>query len=93
MKGGIFMDVKRKPNETVGSMARRFSKLVQQSGLILTAKQARFYKKKHSERQSKNRAIMRVELQALRRRLERLGRYDEEVFDEEKKKLKQKLNI
>ena len=83
------MDVKRKPNESVGGMM----KLVQQSGMIPTAKERRFYKKKKSERQSKNRAIMRTELQALRKRLDRLGKYDDDTFEEEKKKVKQKLNL
>jgi hypothetical protein len=41
----------------------------------------------------KNRAIMREELRSLRKRLERLGKYDEETFDEEKKKVKQKLGL
>jgi len=87
------MDVKRRPNETVGSALRRFSKLVQQSRLLNTAKASRFYKKKASERQDKNRALMREELKALRKRLERLGKYSEETFEEEKRKIKQKLDL
>lgn len=87
------MDVKRRPNETIGSALRRFSKLVQQSRLLNTAKASRFYHKKTSERQDKNRAIMREELKALRQRLKRLGRYDEETFEEEKRKIKQKLDL
>lgn len=87
------MDVKRKQNETIGSMMRRFSRLVQRSHLLVTAKKARFYKKDYSERQSKNRAIMREELKALRKRLERLGKYNEETFEEEKKKIKRKLDL
>lgn len=87
------MDVKRRPNETVGSMMRRFSKLVQRSRLLIQAKGARFYQKKITERQEKNRAIMREELRALRKRLERMGRYSEEIFEEEKRKIKQKLNL
>ena len=44
-------------------------------------------------RVEKNRAIMRVELQALRRRLERLGKFDDETFEEEKRKIKQTLDL
>lgn len=87
------MDVTRKPNETVGSMLRRFSRLVQQSRFVPKVKASKHYKKKPSERQDKNRAIMREELRKLRRRLERLGKYDEETFEEEKKKIKQKLDL
>ena len=87
------MDVKRKQNETVGGMMRRFSKLVQQSRILPQAKDSRFYRKKKSERQNKNRAIMREELRFLRKRLEKLGKYDEETFEEEKRKIKQKLDL
>ncbi|TSC74263.1 MAG: Uncharacterized protein G01um101444_338 [Parcubacteria group bacterium Gr01-1014_44] len=87
------MDVKRKPNETVGSMLRRFSRLVQQSRFVPKVKAGKHFKKKPSERQDKNRAIMREELRKLRRHLERLGKYDEETFEEEKKKIKQKLDL
>ncbi|MDO8492165.1 MAG: hypothetical protein Q7S34_00800, partial [bacterium] len=57
------------------------------------AKSARYFRKKPNERVEKNRAIMREELRGLRKRLERLGQYDEEVFEDEKKKVKQKLGL
>lgn len=87
------MDVKRKPNETIGSMMRRFSKLVQQGRILPQVKESKFYKKRKSERQNKNRAIMREELRALRKRLEKLGKYSEEIFEEEKRKIKQRLDL
>jgi hypothetical protein len=87
------MEVKRKPNESTGSLMRRFSRLVQQSQIIVNAKKARYAAKKPNERVLKNRAIMREELRALRKRLERLGKYDDDSFEEEKKKVKRKLNL
>jgi len=87
------MEVKRKPNESTGSLMRRFSRLVQQSRIVVNAKKARYAVKKPNERVLKNRAIMREELRALRKRLERLGKYDDESFEEEKKKIKLKLNL
>lgn len=87
------MEVKRKPNESTGSLMRRFSRLVQQSQIIVNAKKARYAEKKPNERILKNRAIMREELRSLRKRLERLGKYDDESFEEEKKKVKRKLNL
>ena len=87
------MEVKRKPNESIGSLMRRFSRLVQQARLLVRAKRAKYFAKKPTERVEKNRAIMREELRSLRKRLERLGRYDEETFEEEKKKVKQKLGL
>ena len=87
------MEVTRKPNESTGSLMRRFSRLAQQSKLVVGAKAARYFKKKPTERVEKNRAIMRTELRALRKKLERLGKYDDDSFEEEKKKLKLKLDL
>lgn len=87
------MEVKRKPNESTGSLMRRFSRLAQQSRLVKRAKAAKHFKKKPTERVEKNRAIMREQLRALRKRLERMGKYDDESFEDEKKKLKQKLGL
>ena len=87
------MEVKRKPNESVGSLMRRFSRLAQQSRLVKRAKASKHFSKKPTERVEKNRAIMREALRGLRKRLERMGRYDDESFEEEKKKLKQTLGL
>lgn len=87
------MEVKRKPNESIGSLTRRFSRLVQRSGLLARAKKSKHREKQVTERIEKNRAIMRQELRALRQRLEKLGKYDDETFELEKKKLKLKLDL
>ena len=87
------MEVKRKPNESIGSLMRRFSRLVQQSRLVVRAKASKHFSKKPNERVEKNRAIMREQLRALRHKLERLGKYDDETFEEEKKKVKQELGL
>jgi ribosomal protein S21 len=87
------MEVKRKPNESIGSLLRRFSRLVQQSKIVVNAKKARYFAKRPNERVEKNRAIMREELRALRKRLEKFGKYDDDSFEEEKKKVKQKLDL
>ena len=87
------MEVKRKPNESVTSLMRRFSRLAQQTKIVVNAKNKRSFKRKTTPRMEKNRALMREELRALRRRLERLGKYDDETFEEEKRKVKQKLDL
>ena len=87
------VEVKRKQNESVGSMLRRFNRFVQQSGVLLKAKNSQFRAKKQTERKQKNAAIMGMHLSALRRKLEKLGKYDEETFDEERRKMKQELDL
>ncbi len=85
--------VDRKQNESIGSLLRRFNRFVQQSGVLVKAKSNRFRQKKQTERKEKNAAIMGLHLSALRKRLEKLGKYDEDTFEEEKRKLKQTLDL
>ena len=87
------VEVKRKPNESIGSLMRRFNRFVQQSGVLIKAKHSRFRQKKMTERKEKNAAIMGMHLADLRRRLEKLGTYNEETFEEEKRKLKQEIDL
>lgn len=82
-------EVYRKPKETIPSLIRRFSRAVQ-AGRILEKNKARLYRyRKPSERQIKQRAIMKEALKQLRRRLEKQGKYSEEIFQREKKKIKE----
>jgi len=87
------VEVKRKQNESIGSMLRRFNRFVQVSGVLLKAKKSQFRVKKLTERKEKNAAIMGMHLNALRKKLQKLGKYDEETFEEEKRKLKQELDL
>jgi len=87
------VEVKRKPNESTGSLLRRFNRFVQQSGILLKAKNDQFRQKMPTKRKEKMAAIMGTHLAELRKRLTKLGKYDEETFEEEKRKLKQKLDL
>lgn len=87
------VEVKRKPNESTGSLLRRFSRFVQQSGVLLKAKRSQFRAKKMNERREKNAAIMGMHLRELRKKLEKLGKYDEETFEEAKRRLKQEIEL
>ena len=87
------VEVRRRPNESVGSLLRRFNRFVQQSGVLLKAKKDQYQQKKMNERKEKNAAIMGMHLGELRRRLTKLGKYYEETFEEEKRKLKQKIGL
>jgi len=87
------VDVKRKPNESVGSLMRRFNRFVQRSGVLLRARANQHRVKKPTERKLKNAAIMGMHLSRLRKRLEKLGKYDPETFEEEKRKLKQEIDL
>ena len=85
--------VDRKPNESIGSLMRRFNRFVQQSGVLVKAKKSQYRQKKQTDRKEKNAAIMGMHLGALRRKLQKLGKYDEDTFEEEKRKLKQTIDL
>lgn len=85
--------VYRKPRETVPSLIRRFSRAVQ-AGKILEKTKAKLYNRRQpSERQVKQRAIMREALKELRRKLEKQDKYSDNVFQREKKKIKEKFGF
>lgn len=69
--------VKRKDRETTASMLRRFSRRVQQSGILIRARKNRFYQPKASKRGLRARALRRLALSKERERLIKLGRLKE----------------
>ncbi len=87
------MNVKRKPNESIGALLRRFGNLVKQTRHVVNAKSRRYFQKDLTERKERNRAIMGSHLSQLRKRLQRMGQYDNETFSLEKKKVKQKIRL
>jgi ribosomal protein S21 len=87
------VEVKRKPNESTGSMLRRFSRFVQQSGVLVRRKNLKYRAKPVTERMEKNRAIMGMHLRKLRQNLEKLGKYSDENFEEAKRRLKQEIDL
>lgn len=68
------MEVHRKRNETIGSMLRRFTRRVQQSGILLRARKLRYHEGKLSRRAEKERALRRLRLKKEEIRLEKLGK-------------------
>ncbi|MCK4799530.1 30S ribosomal protein S21, partial [Candidatus Parcubacteria bacterium] len=51
------IEVKKKDNESIGSLLRRFSKKVQQSGLLLQARSSRFKDKNLSRTERRKTAL------------------------------------
>lgn len=74
-------------------MLRRFSRFVQQSGVLIRKKSLKHRPKKVTERKEKNRAIMGVHLRKLRQNLEKLGKYNEDNFEEAKRRMKQEIDL
>lgn len=67
------VEVRRKPRESTSSMLRRFSRKVQLSGILLSAKKSRFQKKPRSKNLRKKDAMYREKMGKERERMEKLG--------------------
>jgi len=71
------IEVKRKEKEPVGSLLRRFTRRVQQSGVLLSARKGRFYQKPKTKRQTKASALRREQLRSQRREMMKAGTLEE----------------
>lgn len=72
------IEVKRKDNESTGSLLRRFSKRIQQSGLLLQARNSRFKDKDQSKTERRKNALRRNRVIAEKERLRKLGKLEDE---------------
>jgi len=71
------VEVRKRDNESTDSLLRRFSRKVQQSGVLLQARKVRFFERKKGRRKLREEAMRRSTLQAERERLLKLGELDE----------------
>jgi ribosomal protein S21 len=68
------VEVRRRDGETTGAMLRRFTRRVQQSGILLRARKERFYGSKPTKRAVRERALRRIKVTKEKERLEKLGK-------------------
>ncbi len=71
------VEVRKKEKETTASLLRRFSRRVQQSGVLLRARRTRFYEAPKSKRQKRIDALRRSIMQKEREKLIKLGKIEE----------------
>jgi ribosomal protein S21 len=67
------IEVKRKPNESVESMFRRFTELLQKEGVLDRARSVKFFQKAKSKLQRKKEALTRIKNRKKRRYLRKIG--------------------
>ena len=75
---GMALEVKKQNREASQSLVRRFQKRVQQSGLLLRVRKARFRKRKKSEPMKKKAALRREELKKEYEKLSKLGKTEKQ---------------
>lgn len=77
------IEVRRRNNESPESLLRRFSKRVQQSGILIRAKKRRFYAPPKNKRAVREDALRRKAIREERDLLRKLGKLEE--FDLKKR--------
>ncbi len=81
------IEVKKKDRETSESLIRRFSRRVQQSGVLAHARKTRFRTEDKSKRELRQGAMYRAQVKKVVDRLKKMGKFDDENFKNAKKKL------
>lgn len=71
------VEVKKRDGESVESLLRRFTKRVQQSGVLIRAKKGRFYKPEKSVRLVREEAARRQTIEVKKELLRKVGKLDE----------------
>ena len=72
------IEIKKKDNESIGSLLRRFSKKVQQSGVLFQARNSRFRDKNQSKLERRKSALRRNEIVGEREKLRKLGKLEDD---------------
>lgn len=68
------LEIKRKEKETVQSLISRFSKAMQQSGILMRAREKMFKDRARSENLKREAALRREELKKVYEKLKKLGK-------------------
>jgi hypothetical protein len=74
----VAIEVKKKQGETTRSLLRRFSRRIQQSGLLIRARKARFREREKSKRERRDSALRRVRIGKEKEKLRKMGLLEEE---------------
>ncbi len=72
------IEVKKRERESAQSLLRRFSRRVQQSGILIRTRRARFYVPPLTKRKKRLGALRRLENQKAREKLYKLGKLEDE---------------
>jgi ribosomal protein S21 len=79
--------IRKKERETPESMIRRFSRRVQQSGVLQSVRKHRFRLEEKSRLKRREEALYKVKIRKEIDRLKKLGRFDEESLREVRRRL------
>lgn len=81
------IEVKRKDRESPESLIRRFSRRIQQSGILMRARKTRFRTEEKSKREMRQGAMYKEKVRKVVNKLKKMGKFDDQTFKNTKKKL------
>lgn len=82
------IQVRKKDRESSESLIRRFSRRIQQSGVLMAARKSRFEKPKKTKIKKRLEAMYKVKIRKEINKLKKLDRFDDEAL----KNIKRKMN-
>ena len=81
------IQVKKKEKETAEGLIRRFSRRVQQSGVLKQVRRLRFRAEEKSRDKRRLEALYKVKIRKEINRLKKLGKFDDDALRDIKKRL------
>jgi len=81
------IQVIKKDRENSESLIRRFSRRIQQSGVLKQARKTRFKSTKKSKKQQRDEALYKVKIRKEINKLKKMDRFDDEALKNIKKKM------
>jgi len=81
------IEVNKKDRETSESLIRRFTRRVQQSGVLVRARRTRFRADEKSKREKRSEALYKIKIRKEIDKLKKLGKFDEEALKNIKRKM------
>ncbi len=73
------IEVKRRSGETTRGLIRRFTRRIQQSGVLIRARKSRFLEKEKSKSERRASAVRRKKINQEKERLRKMGLLDEDT--------------
>lgn len=81
------IEVRKKEKETSESLIRRFTRRVQQSGVLMRARKSRFRTEEKSKIEKRQEALYKEKIRKEIDKLKKLGKFDEEALRNVKRKM------
>lgn len=81
------IQVRKKDKENAESLIRRFSRRIQQSGVLMQARRNRFQSDRKSKLEQRDEALYKVKIRKEINKLKKIDRFDNEALKNIKKRM------